>query len=135
MNNKTSSANLLKILSEFVQTLSDKEYNLLLNHKAYIKLINQSSSNTKQTPVEKDFSSFIKTLTLCQSRNEAQDLFNNNKFTKKDLTVIAKNLGIHILSKDRKDIIISKLIEGTVGVKLKSKAIESLDLSSKTMPF
>ncbi|WP_461206209.1 hypothetical protein [Clostridium sp. DL1XJH146] len=134
MNNKTSSEKLLCIFQDFIHNLSDEDYKLLLTSKASI-ILDTSTAKQKKThkpkALAKNFCEFEKTLSSCENRDKAQSLFDKNKLTKRDLISIAKSLNIHVLSNDRKDIIINKLIEGTVGVKLKSKVIESLDLNKK----
>jgi hypothetical protein len=141
--------NIFKTIEEFIANLSDEEYKLLIQNKCTISITripnfnkpiskNAKDSNIATTPklLSKnpcnEILSFINNLMKCENLDEAYNLFSETAFLKKDLLFISKKLNVHILSKDKKEVIIKKIIESTVASKLSSNAIANLDLSVKS---
>ncbi|SHH67928.1 hypothetical protein [Clostridium grantii] len=154
MSNKTDLSCIFKILEEFLDNISDEEFKLLLQNKCTLSLtktfdshktISKNSKKFNATSSKKSLSSdninknlspnpsknlsFINDLKKCENLSEAYKLFNENSFLKKDLLFISKNLNVHILSKDKKEEIIKKIINFTIGSKLNSNALQNLDLT------
>lgn len=82
------------------------------------------NNNTNNLNLE----NIIKTIESATTRTEVEDAITNLK--KKDLIVIAKYFNVYIGRSDKVDMIIKKVIENTVGYKLRSDAINSIDLRS-----
>ena len=66
----------------------------------------------------------IQKLSTLASREDAQEFFITNYPAKKILEVIAKELDISISKQDRIETIREKIIEATVGARLRSQAIQ-----------
>lgn len=65
------------------------------------------------------------------SREETQKYIEDLKLKKDDLLAIGKVVNANISKKDNKQKIIEKIIDATVGAKLRVEAISQIDLSKK----
>jgi hypothetical protein len=73
---------------------------------------------------ESEIKIFIEKLINISSREEAHNFLNINLGTKKSLELIAKKLDILISKQDKIEIIRDKIIEATVGARIRSQAIQ-----------
>lgn len=112
-----------KLVYDFLSTLSDEDISNALNGKAKIKLYTSpapKSTDIDTTEIEA-IASQIETLS---SREEVTELLISKKLKKETLVQIANHYTIHInKSKDSKDKLLEKIVEGTIGAKLKYNAL------------
>jgi hypothetical protein len=149
LDSRNCLTNIFKTIEEFIVNLSDEEYKLLLQNKCTISITripnfnksiskNAKDSNIGSTPKllskkpSNEILSFIDDLMKSENLDEAYNLFSEKTFLKKDLLFISKKLNVHILSKDKKEAIIKKIIDSTVASKLSSNVIANLNLSVKS---
>lgn len=117
---------LLKIVFDFLDRLSEEQLQLLLSKKAKIKLEMEKEINVSTTQVcLEEVCSKIEEFT---SREEAIEYMNVLSLLKADLKVIAKKYNIPLGSKETNGQIVEKIIENVVGAKLKFDALLNTDL-------
>ena len=86
-----------------------------------------SSSKEPNEPMSENsivVSEAITFLNSMQSREEASSYFSTNDLKRADLETICKQLDLPFTKKENMKILQEKIIEGTVGYKLRSQAIQ-----------
>lgn len=127
-------AKLLSILAKQVEKLSESDLEKVLQDQAELKVSVQSikSPNKNLRPVTLDIGEVIEQLNNYDSRDEAFNLLKS--INKRELEVIAKSLEIAIQRSDKIDEIRKKIIESTVGAKLRSSIIRGTTPPKKLRP-
>lgn len=118
---------LLKIVFDFLDRLSEEQLQLLLSKKAKIKFEMEKeiiNAPTTQVCLE-EVCSKIEEFT---TREEAIEYINTLSLLKADLKIIAKKYNIPLGSKETNGQIVEKIIENVVGSKLKFDALLNTDL-------
>lgn len=118
---------LLKIVFDFLDRLSEEQLQLLLSKKAKIKFEMEKeiiNAPTTQVCLE-EVCSKIEAFT---TREEAIEYINTLSLLKADLKIIAKKYNIPLGSKETNGQIVEKIIENVVGSKLKFDALLNTDL-------
>lgn len=119
---------LLKIIVDMLNQLSEDQLNDLMSKKARLKLEypkKQDESQLMVMPIN-DICSKLDTL---QSREDAYTFFGSLSITKNDLKNIAKHYDIPLASKDTNSILIDKIIENVIGSKLRFDALLNTNLN------
>ncbi|CUO69463.1 hypothetical protein [Clostridium disporicum] len=113
-----------------VLTLKDGQVdkNNLVDKKKLVKEPRTNKEKAKDNKAEKSSESNILGEALIKlnsflTKEEALDYLKNSGLKVKELKAIAKQAEIFVKSKSKKDEIIDKLVEGTVGVKIKMKIL------------
>lgn len=117
---------LLKQFTQFIVYLTEEDISDIISGKKSlsIKLVDKKqSSSPKSSSI--DLMEIENSLTIIDSREEAEELLKN--FKKADLKTLAKKLDIPVQSNEAILKLKEKIIESTVGFKLRSKAIQSED--------
>ena len=127
---------LLGLLSNTLLKIDDQQFQNLLNGNA--ELIYQEKVQSERKEVEEKqkelqqvvdpLSNLIDQLLLSSSREQANQHLLEANLKKDELLNLAKRLNVHITRNDRKNVILEKIVEVMVGSKLRSEAIESIDL-------
>lgn len=114
-----------KIAFEFILGLSEIELKELLEKSSKLKLVKCkdiiTSDNTKSE--NKIISDLIKELYSISSKEEAIKYLNKFKVT--ELKKIAKESNVFIKGKNKKIEIIDRIVEGTIGSKIKMDMLKS----------
>jgi hypothetical protein len=121
-------ARLLRIWASAVENLNEEQLEQLLDGKA--KLAFNPVAKKKPTS-EGSFeqSALIEELNHCTDRPQAQAVL--NKIRGRDaLASFARALKVHVVKQDRREDIESKIIEFVIGGKLRTEAIQSLNLKA-----
>lgn len=114
-------------LSEAIDLLSDEEIGRLsdpqygVEIKAVRRRTKDESDNRKSTI---DVEDVIAIITSKPSRSEAQSFLDESYSNKKVLEQIARRLDIPIVRQDKADVLRDKIIEATVGARIRSQAIQ-----------
>ncbi|MCK9297217.1 MAG: hypothetical protein M0P70_19285 [Desulfobulbaceae bacterium] len=127
MNKKTSFAKSLRALASVLEGLEDKDIELVLAGKGklvFMPLENQKDSKTKEAM---GHAPIMEQLNECTDRNKARELLSSIA-NKEELTALAKAQKIHITKNDRREEIENKIIEFFIGAKLRTEAIQSLNM-------
>ncbi|AFY74451.1 hypothetical protein Syn7502_02470 [Synechococcus sp. PCC 7502] len=131
--NKNIFTNLLQQFTKLLDLLSENDIQDIINGKKYFTIGSVVEKDKalakKEINIDKVASTnLIKLEELLQkthSRSEAEELLKNSKKT--DLQKLAKVLDIPIQSRDNINKIKEKIIESTIGFKLRSQAIRNSD--------
>jgi len=118
-------ADFLNILAKQARALSEEDIRrvLLGENELRIDIVEKKSANTnKFSPVEIDVEKILGSLNESNDRNIALDLL--SPMNKKSLEVVARALDIAIQRTDKIDTLRQKIVESTVGARLRSSAIQ-----------
>lgn len=124
-------AKLLKEISEELEKLSDEQLGMVESGEFEVKFV-LATKPIKKTAKEIISSSLISPADVvekvrgCQDRISARELIDSLNLTKRELQEALKILKISVGSSDNRDAMIERLISSTVGVRLRSEAIQSL---------
>ena len=125
-------AKLLVAFADALDSMDDREFNLLIGGKARLRLV-EPNRNTKAQALEDScldgvISDMAQRLSVSESRESAATLLAsiNHPRRKKFLLLLAKSCGIRVESKDSIARIEQRLIENVVGSKLDSEAIKKV---------
>ena len=114
-----------KIISETIAKLSEEEVSKLISGEGKLmfcdneRFLEKAVAKTASYPI-------IEELKVLTNREEASNLLHAKGILKNDLIAIAAFLKVHIKKSDSKAKIIEKIIDGTVGVTLRSLAIKEI---------
>lgn len=102
-----------------ISKLGDESYSI------EIRLTRKRNKEEKNSPIqETDLANVIEKLTGFASREDAQHFLNANFSTRKSVELIARKLDIPISKQDKCETLRDKVIEATVGARVRSKAIQ-----------
>jgi hypothetical protein len=107
------------LTDEDLQRLGDPGYSIEI--KAVRRRIN-AGSQSDITSI--DTVATIQTLTNFENRQEAQSFLELHFPTKRSLEVIARSIDIPIVRQDKVETLRDKIVESTVGARIRSKAIQ-----------
>jgi len=126
-NTKNSISKIFNILSKELQKFSDEELADISSGKAKIKIamINNSSTSKKSIARDIDCQKIKSDLNSFQTREEGLEYLNLQCKTKKELTALAKIIDIPVQKTDKIDQLKEKIIESTIGFRLRSAAIQN----------
>lgn len=110
----------LDLLSEEeLKHLSDPQYSV------EVKVIRRRTKEDRiALPTDTVVEDAIKEMTALSSRQDAQALLDARYPSKKALEVIARRLDIPIIKKDKVEELRDKIVEATVGARIRSQAIQ-----------
>jgi len=102
-----------------IKRLSDSQYEL------EIKTVRRRSKDEFTAPQEPiNVEEVIRELTVSGTRQDAQAYLDSRYSSKKSLEFIARRLDIPIIRQDKVEFLRDKIIEATVGARLRSQAIQ-----------
>lgn len=108
-----------KLAFDFILKLKDEDLNLLIKGEKKITLIdNEKNLKVKKiNNIEQKVEEAIRKLHSYTNKDKAVEYL--NKFNVIDLKKIAKQGNVYIKSRNRKSEIIDRIVEGTIGAKIK----------------
>lgn len=118
-------ANFLAILAKQAGNLSESDIQRVLSKELELKIsvvALKKATSEKSTISEIDINNILNELSSISDRESATSLLNN--LTKRNLDVIARKLDIAVKRSDKVDILKQKVVESTVGARLRSSAIQ-----------
>ena len=119
-------AALHRILAAFAE-LSEDDLDKLLDdgYTIKIKVVRvRSKEDSATSQADVDIPAIIAKLTDFTSREDAQRFLDENFGGRKLLEPIARKLDVPIMSQDKVDVLRDKIIEATVGARMRSQAIQ-----------
>lgn len=119
---------LLKITSKVLESLTEEQCNNILSGKGKIIYEDISKKSTIYKRENFNFKPYVEKIESLDNREEAYNFIQELNLKKADMVEIAKQLKIHLNKSDKKDVIIKKIIETTVGTKLRNEAIKNINL-------
>lgn len=117
----------LRRLVDAVERLSEDDISKLGDESYSIEIRLTRKRNKEETisPIqETDLANVIEKLTGFANREEAQHFLNANFPTRKSVELIARKLDIPISKQDKVETLRDKVIEATVGARVRSQAIQ-----------
>lgn len=126
---KSGTPKLLRALAAALDDLSQSEIDLLLAGKGRLIYLPETADGKKSDAQEHDVGDLIAKLSACSSREEAQRLLVEVE-TKDRLIAVAKAMKVHTVKNDRREDIEGKIIAFAIGGRLRSEAINTLNLGS-----
>ena len=132
-SNKNMISSLFSLFAKEMEKFSETDLIDISSGKATLKIEIVKSKPTLQTTShhEMDLSNVKSVLDSFQSREEVLEYLNQNFKTKKDLTSLAKIVDAHVQKSDKIDQLKEKIIESTIGFKLRSAAIQNKSINEK----
>jgi len=127
MTRKSDLARALRILVAAIESMGEDEIDLLLSGKG--KLTLSVAEKSKNIPAEPSVAhaAIMNRLNDCKDREEARQVL-SSVATKDDLTSLAKAQKLYVTKNDRREEIENKIIEFVIGAKLRTEAIQTLNL-------
>ena len=130
-NAKQTISKLLVAVADALNSMDDREFDLLIHGEGKLRFVSRSK-NGKQRVVDAELESVVnevaRKLSEADSREVAESLLSsiNQPRRKQFLTLLAKASDVRVESRDSIATIERKLIETTVGSKLRRKAFEEV---------
>lgn len=108
-----------KLAFDFILKLKDEDINSLIKGEKKITLIDNEKKlkGKKINNTEEKVEEVINKIYSYSNKDEALEYL--NKFNVIDLKKIAKQVNVYIKSRNRKSEIIDRIVEGTIGAKIK----------------
>jgi len=115
-------------LSKELQKLSEEDYKNIASGKAKleINIINKGGRKKDEPKEESDLNHILQQLNSFKSREEGAQYLDSNCKTKKELTSLAKLIDIPVQKSDKVQLLKEKIIESTIGFRIRSAAIQNL---------
>ncbi len=128
-------SNALRRITNAIDDLDEEEFSKLIDDSYNIEIRLTRKRNKDESPItnlETNIADLISKLTNFPSREEAQRFLETNGSTRKALEPIARSLDIPVLKQDKVDVLRDKIIEATVGARIRSQAIQGSNTPSPT---
>ena len=126
-NSKRQFSLAMSRILDAIEGLSEEEFTKLCD-SVYSVEIRITRKRNKEEPVpsvsEEDLQSLIARITGMSNREEAQQFLDISFSTRKSIEPIARRLDIPIMKQDKIEILRDKIIEATVGARIRSEAIQ-----------
>lgn len=135
VTSKSDTLTILQIVSNLLNSLSDDQYNELLNgngklvYKENTKKISRGQEKLQKTD-DISYESLGEKIRLCKTREEAFQVIRNEPSlkTKSELIKLAHILEVHIIKRDTREKIEEKIVESVVGSKIRFETIKNINL-------
>ena len=122
-------ATALKRVAAALERLSIDEVSRLSdpNCEIEIKVIRRRAKEEPLPEALQNINELVAKLTAFPSRADASQFMEANFETRKTLDQIARHLDVPVLKQDKLEVLREKVIEATVGARLRSEAIKGVD--------
>lgn len=121
----------LRAIALALEDLESYEIDQLISGRGHLIFVHGDKAPTKPEAIDFNSQSLLDRLEKCESRDSAQQLLSDVE-SKDRLVSIAKALKVHIVRNDRREDIEGKIISFAIGRKLRSEAIQSLNMRGGT---
>ena len=116
---------LLQLIQKELNNLSENEIDMLLKGDAKLELIVKSKSKRKTAETNVDLHKIEIELREFNNREQGIELLEKTFSTKEELEKFAKLLDLPVLKGDKADLLKKKIVEATIGYKLRSDSIQN----------
>lgn len=128
---------IINVLSKTLSSINDEEFNKLITNSAKLIYMEDEvkkpkdiiNNNVKFNNVE--FNNVISDIENFNKREDVQAYIEDLKLKKDDLFELGKLVNANMSRKDTKTKITEKIVDATVGARLRVEAISQIDLSRK----
>jgi hypothetical protein len=133
MIEKSSLTRLFRLFAATVDGLDQQQIDQLLAGKGKLIFSVAGKAKEKNNVLPVDQAAIVANLNACKSREDARRVL--SAITGRDaLAALARTLKVHVIKNDRREDIEAKIIEFVTGGKLRTEAIQSLNLKGGTGP-
>jgi len=127
MIQKNALTKLLRVLASTIDNLDEADIDLLLSGKGRLIYTPFDKQKNTQSELVMDHDALMDKLNNCKDREEARQVLSS--VTNKDtLASLAKSQKLYVAKHDRREDIENKIIEFVIGAKLRTEAIQTLNL-------
>jgi hypothetical protein len=127
MTDKSTLVRLLRIITATIESLDQEQIDKLIAGKGKLTFTDSVTAREPASSPPIDQASILAKLDACKDREEARQVL--SAITNRDaLSAFARTLKVHVVKHDRREDIESKIIEFVTGGKLRTEAIQSLNL-------
>ena len=124
--------NIITVLSKTLSNLTDEEFNKIISNSAKLSYVeNEMRNEVDRISSDIEINDLAFNIKHFDTREKTQKYIEDLKLTKEKLLAIGKLVNANMSKKDNKKKIIEKIIDATVGAKLRLEAISKIDLSRK----
>jgi len=124
--------NIITVLSKTLSNLTDEEFNKIISNSAKLSYVeNEMRNEVDRISSDIEINDLAFNIKQFDTREKTQKYIEDLKLTKEKLLAIGKLVNANMSKKDNKKKIIEKIIDATVGAKLRLEAISKIDLSRK----
>jgi len=127
MSQKTSLVKTLRAVAAAIDSLDEGELDLLIAGKAKIAILPADKPKSSASTSTINQTELMSRLSACSDREQARALL-MEVTNKSVLTAFAKAQKIYVARHDRREDIENKIIEFVVGAKLRTEAIQTLNM-------
>ncbi|WP_258112663.1 hypothetical protein [Alicyclobacillus sp. SP_1] len=128
-------ATLFQAIAQVLSDMTDEDVEELVNGRGKLTFTStrrrtktEESSTTVTTSSVRVSDEVVDHLLNLENRDEARQYLSDLGITKMDLTRLASSLDIYISKNDKKEAVVEKIVESTVGSRMRSKAIRDTRL-------
>lgn len=119
---------LLNATSKILESLTEEQCKNILNGKGNIRYENIIEDGSIEKNEDFNIKLYVNKIEQFNNREEAYNYIKELNLKKADLVKIATELKIHLSKSDKKDTIVTKIIETTIGSRLRDEAIKKVSL-------
>ena len=116
---------LLQLIQKELNNLSEDEIDSLLSGEAKLELIIKSKLKRKSIETNIDLHKLESELRELNNRDAGINLLAKTFSTKEELEKFARQLDLPVLKGDKVDLLRKKIVEATIGYKLRSDSIQN----------
>lgn len=121
---------IINILSKTLSNINDEQFNKIISNSAKLIYVENEAEKKRETSAKDiEINNLASNIKQFNTREEAQVYIENLKLKKESLLSIGKLVNANISKKETKQKIIEKIIDATVGARLRVEAISQIDLS------
>jgi hypothetical protein len=133
MIEKGSLAKLFRLFATTIENLDQQQIDQLLAGKVKLTFTVAGKGKEKNNIPPIDQATVLASLNGCKNREDARRVL--SAITGRDvLAALARTLKVHVIKNDRREDIEAKIIEFVIGGKLRTEAIQSLNLKGGNGP-
>lgn len=127
MNQKAVLAKTLRLLASAIESLDERDLDQLLGGQSKLAFVPADKPKPLQPEPTADHVALLAQLNECTERDQARAILSGIS-NKESLVSFARTQKVYVAKHDRREDIENKIIEFVVGAKLRTEAIQSLNM-------
>ena len=123
---------IINVLSKTLNSIDDQQFNKLINNSAKLVYVENKIESKKDTSYDNiKINNLISKIKEFKTREETEIYIEDLKLKKEELIELGRLVNANISKKDNKKKISEKIVDATIGTRLRVEAIGQIDLSRK----
>lgn len=126
---KDKATALLEKVADFIRRAEPRAIEALLSGKSRLAIVSEAPKKAKEKSPEKFTDSDLKAAALRLYEMDSRDLgdryIRDLQLPKQDLERLARHVGAPVQSEDTRDKLVTKIVETTIGFRIRSEAIRT----------